>query len=383
MENLEAPIVTPEYIKPEIKNTKDIFELEYNKEIYTIQISTNTNDIEFTASSKNTISNLLYENSFDLKQLSQFSKIFKLCDNIQDALDIILPELREKRVSIILEDKNFYLNFTFTLPNIRKDTVKILLKSKILDNTQIINKLCQRIGFIEEKNNNLENKIKTLEKEINNLKERKNNKVKRVCDFISKKFYKSKGEVIFDLKTFLTDNIFELSEEYKAQILKDFNSKAKIIFNTEIDEDTVSNFFSKVYGKSNIVCFISLILESKRKGIVPANFFLFLKEKLELQNDVYDLNNKIILIFGNCQDNIEEYKNIFFALNNEKWSFLIKKEKDCVHVNSKIYELEIEFLIKDNFLKNDIIYEVKGEKGEDHAKIKIDELIIYQIDKEK
>ena len=176
MDNLEAPILlSPKEIKTEN------FELEYNKELYSIQISTKNDNINLIVSRKNIISDQFYENSFPLKQLFSLSKIFRLCDNVDDVLEMLTPNM--KQAKILIEEKNFYLCFTFDLPSNKRETVKFPLNSNKFDDSQVINKLCDKIISIEEKNKNLEEKVKNLESEVNCLKEKvKNTNIKSLCE---------------------------------------------------------------------------------------------------------------------------------------------------------------------------------------------------------
>ena len=208
-----------------------------------------------------------------------------------------------------------------------------------------------------------------------------------MCEFISDNFYQPKGQIFYnffeDLECIPKE---DLNEESRKQIIRDFNSKSKIIYNSEIDEDTISNFVSKVYGKSDLSCYIYLSFGDKKEEIIvrPIDLFFIIRGKLELKDDIYSLLDKIIISYGsNAFDNGKDYEYKFSFLIGASLSLKIKIEKKSINVillennNDKVGEI----IIQDNFLKNPIA--LKEMEDYQRLVIKLDKIIVYQMEENK
>ena len=159
-----------------------------------------------------------------------------------------------------------------------------------------------------------------------------------------------------------------------------------ILFDSKVDEDSISYFVNKVYGKSNIVCFISICIK-KNHDIKYFYGFFFFKEKLELVNDVFDINKNKVFVCVNRHDNNEYDCDI---LNRENMRFNIKIEKNYIYVRMFSKEKQFEekekeeiptILIEDNFMKNPIAIIENQETTEfSENTITIKELKVYQIE---
>ena len=87
-----------------------------------------------------------------------------------------------------------------------------------------------------------------------NNSENKNKKIierdKTLFDLISETFNQKKYELAYELLANLEFNLdYDFPEEDQAEIFKYFNSKIKKIYDTRIDEDSISVLKSKVFGK--------------------------------------------------------------------------------------------------------------------------------------
>ena len=202
--------------KNEDKIPKEIFDLPYENKIYSIEISIKSNSMKISGLEKNKISTFVYENSFSLLDLQKLSKIFKMCDNITDAFEIILPKFKINEIKIIFNDDIFNLCTTFTLPNNKNDEIKISLKSIKVKESIIIEKLIENISLLQQKNNNLENEVKSLKLEIDNLKEnKKNENHMKLLDLMEKLFFISKYQILN-----LINRYFKYSEMRIKMIIK-------------------------------------------------------------------------------------------------------------------------------------------------------------------
>ena len=248
--------------KNEDKIPKEIFDLPYENKIYSIEISIKSNSMKISALEKNKISTFIYENSFGLLDLQKLSKIFKMCDNITDAFEIILPKFKNNEIKIIFNDDIFNLCSTFTLPNNKNDEIKISLKSIKVKESIIIEKLIENISLLQQKNNNLENEVKSLKLEIDNLKENKKNKNHtKLLNLMEKLFFISKYQILNLINKCFKDREHGNENDYQDYLMKILELNTTILFDSKVDEDSISYFVNKVYGKSNIVCFISICIK--------------------------------------------------------------------------------------------------------------------------
>lgn len=373
--------------KNEDKIPKEIFDLPYENKIYSIEILIKSNSMKISALEKNKISTFIYENSFSLLDLQKLSKIFKMCDNITDAFEIILPKFKNNEIKIIFNDDIFNLCTTFTLPNNKNDEIKISLKSIKVKESIIIEKLIENISLLQQKNDNLENEVKSLKLEIDNLKDnKKNENHTKLLDLMEKLFFISKYQISNLINKFFIDRLQGKENDYQDYLMKILELNTTILFDSKVDEDSISYFVNKVYGKSNIVCFISICIK-KNHDIKYFYVFFFFKEKLELVNDVFDINKNKVFGCGNRDDNNEYDCDI---LNRENMRFNIKIEKNYIYVRMFSKEKQFEekekeeiptILIEDNFMKNPIAIIENQETPEfSENTITIKELKVYQIE---
>ena len=390
MENLDAPTTGTE------KET-GIFEITSDNTIYSLEISKSKNEkndaVCFKAFDKEHFSNIFYTNSFNLEQLITFSKIFKLCDNIDNAFDIILKTFKGQEVKITKDDK-IYLCIGFQLPTNKFEDIKIPLEKGKMEDSLVIEKICQNLTEIKEKNKKLEEEVKLLKIENQKLSEKINkNKDECLIDIMREKFVKSKYTLTKDLSSHLTE--FGLQDDFKKEITKKFeSSKAKVIYDVKKDGDTLVAFITKVFGKKNIASFHSIHGVDKFFSVQLA----YLHGKLEFINNYFNFEKNDLFTYGNYQVYESDFCYTSFKAQNSK--LYVKIEFDCIYVI--FYENDnINFIIKirDNFVNNPILcldegddkiekfFETNGEEkvGElfntsKSTEITLSELVIYQIE---
>ena len=86
---------------------------------------------------------------------------------------------------------------------------------------------------------------------------------------------------------------FELEDEYMFQILNNFSSKTKIIFNLKKDKDSINNCISKIYGRSKIGCYLRILRDDTIEDI-----FCYLNGKLELLKNIFSFENNDLFTCG-------------------------------------------------------------------------------------
>ena len=370
-------------------------EINSNNSLFSIEICKSKNDkeetIAFKAFDKNFISNV-YQNSFNLEALLKFSSIFKFCDTIDDALNIILQTFKTKEVKIAKNENSVYLCIDLKLNNNNADEIKIPLEKENIKESIIIENICKNLSDIKEQNRKLEEEIKQLKIENQKLVEKLNkNEPCTLLDIMSKKFCKSKYVLGKDLSSHLTE--FGLKDDFKNEITNKFESKAKIIYDVKKDGDTLVTFMAKVFGKKNIASFHALHGNEKYLSVQLA----YLNGKFEFLNNYFNFDQTDLFTYGNYQ--VYEGDFCFTSFKAQNSRLFVKIEFDCIFVI--FYEGEnINFIIKirDNFVNNPILYVDEGSDKinqffETHSpnqvgelfntsrttEVNLTELVVYQV----
>ena len=148
-----------------IENSKiQTFEINSNNFLYSIEISKTKNDqeegISFKALDKNYVPNVSFQNFFNLEALLKFSSIFKFCDTIDDALNIILQTFKTKEIKISKDENNIYLCIDLKLNNNNGDEIRIPLEKEKIKESTIIENICKNLSDIKAQNRKLEEEIK-------------------------------------------------------------------------------------------------------------------------------------------------------------------------------------------------------------------------------
>ncbi len=383
-----------------IENTNvHTFEIKSNNSLYCIEITKTKNDkeeaIAFKSFDKNYVSNISYNNSFNLEALLKFSSIFKFCDTIDDALNIILQTFKTKEIKITKDENNIYLCIDFKLSDNNLDEIKIPLEKEKVQESDIIENICKNLSELKEKNRKLEEEIKQLKIENKNLVEQLNKSEPcTLLDIMCKKFAKSKYILAKDLSSHL--NEFGLKDAFKSEIEHKFEEKATLIYDVKKDGDTLVAFMSKVFGKKNIASFHALHGNEKYLSVQLA----YLNGKFEFINNFFNFDKTDLFTYGNYQ--VYEGEFCFTSFKAQNSRLFVKIEFDCIFVI--FYEGEnVNFIIKirDNFINNPILYVDEGsdkisEFFETHTEqqvgelfnisrtmeVNLTELLVYQIGNE-
>lgn len=377
----------------------EIFEIPSNNSLYSIEICRYKNEKEdsivFKAFDKNYLSNVLYENSFNLEKLITYSQLFKLCETLDDAYNIILKTFKNKEEVKVEKDQKLYLSIDFKLPDNKYEKIKIPLEKGKMPDSIIIEKICENLSQTQEKNRQLEEEVKLLKLENKKLTEQLNKKEKEtLMDVISKRFTKSIYVLERDLSTHLSD--FGLKDDFKTEIINKFESNAKVIYDVKKDGDTLVGFMAKVFGRTNIASFHALHARDRYLSVQLA----YLNGKIDFVNNYFNFDKTDLFTYGNYQ--VYDGDFCFTSFKAQFSKLYVKIEFDCLYVI--FYEGDsINFIIKirDNFINNPILYlDEDNEKisqffennPEDKVadlfnisrtlEVNLDELVIYQIGEE-
>ena len=141
-------------IKDEFSSTKlcQTFDINYENKAFSVEIyfgeSEKTESIHFKAYEKSSISKFIFINAFNLNQLINMSKVFKICDNFKEAFALILQKFKDKEVVLFLDD-DLDIIIDFPLPNKKTDKVKFVLSKQKLKDSELMDKLYANIAFLQ------------------------------------------------------------------------------------------------------------------------------------------------------------------------------------------------------------------------------------------
>ena len=182
-----------------------------------------SSDILFEINELEKIMAVFYSKSFSLEDLIQFSRGFKVCENIGDAFDILDEILEGKKAKIKnINENSITLIINVSLPGGRLQEVELDLNKKEMDKNTLIDNLVKKVNKLEEENAEIKNKLEEVNTQLNtkvNKLEEENKALKNEIKEINEK--QKKFEILFE------DEI-----KYK-QIIQNIGLDSKIIKNKD------------------------------------------------------------------------------------------------------------------------------------------------------
>lgn len=138
---------------------------EYKVKIYILS------DIVLEINEISKITCSIYTNNFSLEYLAKLSKGFRICDNVNEAYEIIASIIDGKKLSlIVINDNEISLILKVELPGGKTEDVKLNLYKKEINKDKLIEELIKKINQLEEKKKILKMKLLKLKKNKKNLK---------------------------------------------------------------------------------------------------------------------------------------------------------------------------------------------------------------------
>ena len=203
------------------KINNDNFFFDLDDKLYSLNISKNYNNdkiiIKAKLESNTNINNNYFENCFSLKELIIKSKPFKLCDTIDEALNIFIDILKAKNAYLNKESVNnidktsnkllFIIKINF--PGGQQQNAEFELYQKQMNKDEYINELLKTIENLKKENEELKNKnsiqdneIKLLKKQFLNKYETNKKSNKKNKSFDTKKNLLNSGNINSNYKNY-------------------------------------------------------------------------------------------------------------------------------------------------------------------------------------
>ena len=241
------------------------FKMQFNNKSFNIIISM-TSDKQYLCVQSKEEGNFafLFENKMNYLELMKYDKIFKTCEDLEDAYNSMVVILKNEK-NIIKEIKDdklimsiFILNLDMTF---REKSLELIKKNQNKD--VIIQNLCQQINELKTNNSNLLKELDKIKNENNNLKENINsimgwknevaqelNQFKEKINIYEFKLFKIDSNILKDQKEY--DFIMERIKKVKSN--PEFNISLSLLYRASRDGDEASDFHSRCdKSKSTLV----------------------------------------------------------------------------------------------------------------------------------
>ena len=150
----QFPIQAPLSTKPQ-KEKELILESEnkqYNLKLYILS------DIYLEIKEKERMTNEIYVGNFSLDNLKNLSNAFSLCNNLDQAFNLIVSHCESKKITLNKNQNEMILNIKVEFLGLNIEEAKLILRKKEVKKDVLIEELVKRINLLEEKNKNLEKK---------------------------------------------------------------------------------------------------------------------------------------------------------------------------------------------------------------------------------
>ncbi len=307
----------------------------------------------------------IYKGLFNLKDLQEKDKYFRMFDTIEEAYNEILPSFNENQYNIINEGNNMILNIEIEHSH-KKNTISFVLEKNKINKEDLIESLYNLTNKYIKENNGLKGDILILSNKIDNLDKKINSiesKIDLIINNIKNKEEKKEKEFENVLK-----NSKILSTKHQINLLKSwlpFKNKinCKLIYDAKRDGDSARVFHSLCDNKENTLTIISTSDNKIIGGFLSQSFGVN-------KGDISDNNSFLFSLNYN-----EKYPSL-----NEGKNFVYNKNEGPIFGYYCIY-------IKDNCLSSNknyyesytTRYDFGNRNSSKEHYFKVNELEIYQI----
>ena len=292
--------------EPSSKINKDNFFLTINNDIYSLNLTKNEKNDKIIIKA-NIETNLYnnskyYENSFSLEELISKSKPFKLCDTLDEALNIFLDILNAKKASLYIEDENNDSNINnnllfvikISLPGGQEQNAEFELFPKKMNKDEYIDELIKIIRNLQKENEKLKNDNYNLINEIKYLKNNLgiNNKYENKRTFnLKNKSFDSKRNILYTEQIYPNDKYFkygynDIHNNTDIHSIINYNSSynPKNINTNKLNNKDETINFKPIDNNSK---FFQTTLSSFKRGKLAKNS----NNSSQITNDFFEIKN--------------------------------------------------------------------------------------------
>lgn len=353
----DAP--TPGFVdilNEKILNTSE-FKLNYENSNYILKINSTENNLYLEIKQEDNFI-CYYEIVLRLIELTKFDKIFRTCENIKEAYDLMVSNVNHYKNAIkSISDNSLNLLINILQPNNSVVEKEVILNKKYYKNEVVIEKLSQEVKELKLLQKNMEEEISELRKENNRLKEL--DALNELKDKINYYFDSSiiKSSIITEEKNF--DFIKERLKKVNIKGKEDFKLNFELLYRASRHGDRAKDFHLRCDSYRNTLTIIKTTkgfifggfttktwegIDSDKKD---ENAFCFSLNKHKIynsikgktaifvsqdkgpcfQNCIFEVNDKFFENYGNCDEDANAfYDNIetICEINGGNNSFLVE-----------------------------------------------------------
>ena len=190
----------------------------------------------------------LYKGHFNLNNLQEKDRYFKMYDKIEDAYDDIITSFSKNNYELIKEGNHLIINLEIEV-NYKKNIISLILERNEIKNEDLIKSLYEIATKYVKENSGLKSEIKYLKEKINIMDEKIDflyNHVKTKENYFDRVFQKCRL----------------LKDEKQVELVEKWISpsgffKCKLIYDAKENGDKVSTFHSLCDNKGATLTIIS------------------------------------------------------------------------------------------------------------------------------
>ena len=340
------------------KKSKE-FKFSYNNKDFKLIISMTSNKFILIQMEEEDVFTHCFERKMIMNEFFELDKVFKQCDNIEEAYNAITTILNNPKNSIkeIDNDKLIVgINILNLDSSYREKNLQIFKKQQNKD--IIIETLCQQIIELKTNNKNIQNELNEIKQKLEKLEKKVNDKGFNLDTNIiqDKKEYDLIIERLKKVNINKDDNIINEESENKNIVLS-------LLYRATKDGDKAKDFHSKCDKYKN-----NLTLIKTKKGY---KFGGFTCETWEGNGDKKDINAFCFSL----------NKNKIYNWKKGKSSIFTSPESGPVFGNC-IFELRDEFLEMGGLCSEDFFYDNQQSQCEVNGgeeQFEVEEVEVFSV----
>ena len=274
---MEAPVpisqITP--AKPENNITfldKKEFKLTNEKVEYIVEIGklSSTENLGIKLKENISLIKVYYSNIFNLEELRNIHKSFRVFDNINEAVSNIQDIFEEKKVNLKIENGNIFLILKIHKIGKGEDLISIELNRKSLSLQELNENLSKEVS-------ELKNRIELLDKEHKNKIEFLDKEYKNKIEYLEKNEIELKNKITsldYKINELLNwkNKIEEKEKEKEKKVKNNLNEIDSKIITRKEELDFITNRLKQIGYFKNKNILYELVFRGTRDGRTPDIF---------------------------------------------------------------------------------------------------------------
>lgn len=361
---------TPENLKGETETSKENnseisvlksseFKFSYQNKKLTLKIGMQSDNQLSIQMKEEDVFSHIFERKMSINELIELDKVFKQCDNIEEAYNSLIIILGNSNNSIKeINDSELILSLNILNLDSSYREKNLELFKKLQNKDFIIENLCQQIIELKANNKNMQNELNEVKQRLEKLeKNLKNNGVKDVN--LDSKIIQEKKELDLIIERLKKVNI----NKDGNNIIENKNISLNLLYRATKDGDNAKDFHSKCDKYKN-----NLTIIKTKKGY---KFGGFTCESWDGNGDKKDTNAFCFSLNKNKIYNWKKGKSSIFA----------SPESGPVFGNC-IFELKDQFLEMGGLCSEDYFYdnqESQCEVNGEEEQFEVEEVEVFSV----